>query len=71
MDATKTIDAQVTLPIDLYQALAQQAQAHGNSISNEILALLATMLGHNSTELTKEFADWEAASDEDCSCSYW
>lgn len=65
MDATKTIDAQVTLPIDLYQALAQQAQAHGHSISNEIVALLATMLGHNSTELNKEFADWEAASDED------
>lgn len=65
MDVTKTIDAQVTLPIDLYQAIAQQAQAHGHSVSNEIVALLVPILGQNSLELAKEFADWEAASDED------
>jgi hypothetical protein len=65
MDVNKTIDAQVTLPMDLYQAIAQQAQAHGHSVSNEIVALLAPMVGHNSTELAQEFADWEAASDED------
>jgi len=65
MDITKTIDAQVTLPMDLYQAIAQQAQAHGHSVSNEIVALLASMLGQTSAVLTQEFADWEAASDED------
>lgn len=65
MDVTKTIDAQVALPIDLYQAIAQQAQAHGHYISNEIVALLAPMLGYNSNELAQEFAQWEAASDED------
>ncbi|MGV0104140.1 hypothetical protein NSTCB13_02799 [Nostoc sp. DSM 114160] len=40
MKATKTIDASVTLPIELYQALLQQAQAHGYSLSDEITALL-------------------------------
>lgn len=53
MDAIKKINAQVSLLVDLYQALAQQAQAHGHSISNEIVALLAPMLGYNSTELVK------------------
>jgi hypothetical protein len=48
MDVTKTIDAQVTLPIDLYQAIAQQAQVHGHSVSNEIVALLVPILGQNS-----------------------
>lgn len=65
MDAAKTIDTQVTLPLELYQAIVQQAQAHGHSVSNEIVALLAPMLGQNSTELVQEFAAWEAASDED------
>ncbi|MHC5673698.1 hypothetical protein [Nostoc sp.] len=65
MDVTKTIATQVALPIDLYQAIVQQAQAHGHSVSTEIVALLAPILGHNSTELAQDFADWEAASDED------
>jgi hypothetical protein len=65
MDAAKTIDTQVTLPIELYQMLVQQAQAHGHSVSSEIVALLVPMLGQDSTELAQEFAAWEAASDED------
>ncbi len=65
MDAATTIDTQVTLPLELYQVIVQQAQAHGHSVSHEIVVLLAPMLGHNSTELAQEFAAWEAASDED------
>jgi hypothetical protein len=65
MYATKAIETQVTLPIELYQAIAQQAQAHGHSISGEIVALLTPLLTQPSTELDREFAVWEAASDED------
>ena len=65
MDATKAIDTQVTLPVELYQALALQAQVHGHSISGEIVALLTPLLTQASTELAQEFAAWEAASDED------
>ncbi|MEC4812773.1 MAG: hypothetical protein SAK29_05800 [Scytonema sp. PMC 1069.18] len=65
MKATKTIDASVTLPIELYQALVQQAQAHGYSISDEITALLTPLLMQVPTELVQEFVAWEAASDED------
>ncbi len=65
MDATKAIETQVTLPIELYQAIARQAQANGHSISGEIVALLAPLLAQPPTELDREFAVWEAASDED------
>ncbi len=65
MKATKTIDASVTLPIELYQALVQQAQAHGYSVSDEITALLTPLLMQVPTELVQEFVAWEAASDED------
>lgn len=65
MDAAKTIDTQVTLPMELYQALFQRAQAHGQSVSGEIVALLTPLLIPVSPELAQEFADWEAASDED------
>ncbi|PHJ61837.1 hypothetical protein VF14_19480 [Nostoc linckia z18] len=65
MKTTKTIEASVTLPIELYQALVQQAQAHGYSVSDEITALLTPLLMKASTDLNREFVAWEAASDED------
>lgn len=40
MDLTKTIDTQLTLPIDLYQALSQHALANGHSVSSEIVAFI-------------------------------
>ena len=67
MDGSRNIDAQVTLPMELYQAIAQRAQVHGHSVSREIVALLTPllMLPNNENELEEEFAAWEAASDED------
>lgn len=65
MEAAKTIDTSITLPIELYKAIVQQAQAHGCSVSGEITALLTNVLMPVPTELVQEFADWEAASDED------
>lgn len=64
MDTTQTISTQITLPIEVYQAIAQRAQVHGNSIDSEIATLLISLLT-DSTELSQEFAAWEAASDED------
>jgi hypothetical protein len=64
MDATETISTQVTLPLQLYQAIEQRAQVQGKSVNSEIVALLASLL-ENPASLVKEFADWEAASDED------
>jgi hypothetical protein len=65
MDAARTIDTQITLPIELYQAIAEKAQAHGQSVSGEIVSLLTPLLIQVPTELDREFKDWEAASDED------
>jgi hypothetical protein len=65
MDTAKTIDTQVALPIELYQTIVQQAQAHKNSVSGEIVMLLTSVLMQSSTNLTQEFEAWEAASDED------
>lgn len=47
MDATKTINTQITLPVKLYQLLAEQAQTHGNSISDEVTALLTPQKSAN------------------------
>jgi biotin carboxylase len=65
MEAAKTIDTSVTLPIELYQAIVKQAQAHGYSVSGEITALLTPLLMETPTRLAQEFAAWEAASDDD------
>ena len=65
MDGSRNIDAQVTLPMELYQVIAQLAQAHGHSVSREIVALLTPLLMLPTNELEEEFAVWEAASDED------
>lgn len=65
MSSSSDVDAQVTLPMELYQAIVQRAQAHGNSLSQEIVALLTPLLKQIPNELEKEFAAWEAASDED------
>jgi hypothetical protein len=65
MDATRTIDTQITLPIELYQAIAEKAQAHGQSLSGEIVSLLTPLLIQVPSELDREFKAWEAASDED------
>jgi hypothetical protein len=65
MDVTQTINTQITLPIDLYQEIAKQAQAHGQSLSSEIVSLLTPLLMQVSNELIEEFEAWETASDED------
>lgn len=73
MDATKTIDTQVTLPIELYQSIVRRAEVSGHSVSDEIVSLLNPVSLQIPTELDfpketvldREFADWEAASDED------
>lgn len=65
MNPVQTINTQVKLPINLYQAISQQAEAHGQSVNNEIVSLLSYLIIETSSELAQEFADWEAASDED------
>lgn len=65
MNNTKTINTQIKLPIDLYQAISQQAEVHGQSINNEIVSLLSSLVRETPSELAQEFVDWEAASDED------
>lgn len=39
-----TIDTQITLPRELYEAIAKQAKVKGQSISNEITSLLTPLL---------------------------
>ncbi|BAS57669.1 MULTISPECIES: Arc family DNA-binding protein [Leptolyngbya] len=63
MNASDTISTEVTLPINLYQAIAHRAQGQGKSVNSEIVSLLASLIDDSS--LAQEFADWEAASDED------
>jgi len=65
MDAAETVEAQVTLPGELYRAIAQQARSHGHSIGEEIAALLPPLLMPLPDDLEQELAAWEAASDED------
>ena len=65
MDISQTIDTQVILPMELYQAIAQRAQARGHSVSGEIVTLLTPLLMPVPCELEQEFVAWEAASDED------
>jgi hypothetical protein len=65
MDVSQTIDTQVTLPMELYQEIAQLAKVHGHSVSREIVALLTRLLIEIPRDLQDEFAAWEAASDED------
>ena len=65
MDATKTIDTQVTLPIKLYQSIVQRAEISGHSVSDEIVSLLSPISIQIPRELEREFSDWEIASDED------
>ena len=65
MDRAETVNAQVTLPEDLYEIIEQRAQARGHSISSEIVAILSFLLSQPTDELEQEFAEWEAASDED------
>ncbi len=65
MNITKTVDTRVTLPAKLYEIIEQRSQMNGNSISKEIVALLSILLSQPTDELEQEFADWEAASDED------
>ncbi len=65
MDITETVNAQITLPSALYKVIEQRAQVRGHSISSEIVALLSFLLSQPNDELEQEFAEWEAASDED------
>ncbi len=63
MAPSETISTQVPIPALLYQAIAERAEAQGNSITYEILQLLSGSLELD--ELMSETARWEAASDED------
>ncbi len=65
MDRAETVDAQVTLPAVLYKIIEQRAQVRGHSISSEMVELLSFLLSQPTDELEQEFAEWEAASDED------
>ena len=65
MDRAETVDAQIKLPAVLYKIIEQRAQVHGHSISSEIVVLLSFLLSQATDELEQEFAEWEAASDED------
>jgi hypothetical protein len=59
------IDTHVSLSIELYQAIEQQAKMHGCSVNSEILSILADSLKLLQDGLIEEFNAWEAASDED------
>ena len=65
MNSSKTIEAQISLPRELYHAIAQQAQANGQSFSQEIVELLTRSLTEGPDDLKREFMAWETASDED------
>lgn len=65
MDNAEIVDAQITLPAVLYKIIEQRAQVRGHSISSEIVVLLSFLLSQPTDELEQEFAEWEAASDED------
>jgi hypothetical protein len=66
MNAAESCNTQVSLPNDLYRAIAQQAKTHGRSINSEIVALLSASLNTEIGEdLATEFAAWETASAED------
>jgi hypothetical protein len=59
------IDTHVSLSIELYQAIEQQAKIHGCSVNSEISSILADSLKLPQDGLIEEFNAWEAASDED------
>jgi hypothetical protein len=65
MEPAKTINTQISLPVELYEAIVRRAGAYGHSVSGEIVSLLTPVLMPVPSELEREFADWEAASDED------
>ncbi len=65
MDRAETVDAQVRLPRGLYKIIEQRAQVRGHSFSSEMVALLSFLLSEPNDQLEQEFAEWEAASDED------
>jgi hypothetical protein len=59
------IDTHVSLSIELYQAIEQQAKMHGCSVNSEISSILAASLKLPQNGLIEELNAWEAASDED------
>jgi hypothetical protein len=59
------IDTHVSLSIELYQAIEQQAKMHGCSVNSEISSILADSLKLPQDGLIEELNAWEAASDED------
>ncbi|MBP0020527.1 MAG: hypothetical protein J7647_23605 [Cyanobacteria bacterium SBLK] len=65
MNSSKTVEAQISLPRELYHAIAQQAQANGQSFSQEIIKLLTRSLAEVPDDLEREFIAWETASDRD------
>jgi hypothetical protein len=44
IDSAKTIATQITLLIELYQAIAEKAQTHGQSVSSEIVSFLKILI---------------------------
>jgi plasmid stability protein len=63
MNPSETIATQVKLSKNLYHWLERQAQFKGHSVEAEIAEVLMAAVGDNN--LSAEFAQWEAASDED------
>jgi hypothetical protein len=63
--ATNSVDAQVTLPTELYQTIQKMAEQKGHSLNDEIVTLLMISLTTEIEALEEEFALWEIASDED------
>ncbi|MGK7929313.1 MAG: hypothetical protein AB4290_29420 [Spirulina sp.] len=65
MNSPQTIEAHISLPTDLYHAIAKQARANRQSFSQEIVDLLTHSLIKVPDNLEGEFIAWETASDED------
>ena len=64
MNPSETIATQVKLSKNLYHWLERQAQFKGHSVEAEIAEVLMAAVGDDDN-LSAEFAQWEAASDED------
>jgi DNA polymerase III delta subunit len=56
----RKLNTQVTLPVELYRAIARKAQINDRSVSNEIVELLASALARGPNELEREFESLEA-----------
>ena len=60
---SQPIQAQVTLPTELYQSIQKRAKQQGHSLNDEIVTLLMSSLKTETERLEAEFKRWEMASD--------